>query len=137
VHTSDPAIFAAGDVAEHDGRVLGLWPVAVEQARVAAVNAVGGDERYEALPPVTMLKVTGVTSVGRIEPAEGDDVIALEDTLESRYRKLVLSDGRLVGAILLGYSAESAGLASAVRESRDVTPELDRLRADDWSCFVA
>jgi NAD(P)H-nitrite reductase large subunit len=119
--------------------VLGLWPVAVEQARVAAVNAVGGDERYEALPPVTMLKVTGVdlTSVGRIEPEDGDDVIALEDTLESRYRKLVLSDGRLVGAILLGYSAESTGLASAVRESRDVTSELDRLRAGDWSCFVA
>jgi NADPH-dependent 2,4-dienoyl-CoA reductase/sulfur reductase-like enzyme/ferredoxin len=139
MRTSDPVVFAAGDVAEHQGAVLGLWPVAVEQARVAAVNAVGGDESYEALPPVTMLKVTGVdlTSVGRIEAGEGDEAIALEDTLESRYRKLVLFDGRLVGAILLGYSAESAGLAAAVRESRDITPELERLRAGDWSVFVA
>ena len=51
--TNDPHVFAAGDVAEHRGVVWGLWPSAAEQARVAAVNALGGDERYEPIAPAT------------------------------------------------------------------------------------
>ena len=69
MRTERPAILAAGDVAEHAGRVHGLWPVAVEQAEVAADNAVGGDKAYRGSVPFTMLKVVGVelTSVGRFE----------------------------------------------------------------------
>ena len=44
--TSDNAIFAAGDVAEHRGRVHGLWPAAVEQAEVAACGALGEEKAY-------------------------------------------------------------------------------------------
>jgi NAD(P)H-nitrite reductase large subunit len=129
--TSAPAIFAAGDVAEHDGRVWGLWPTAVEQAKIAATNATGGSDRYAGSVPVTMLKVSGVdlTSIGRFDPEEGDVVIALEDPIESRYRKLVLRDGRIVGAILLGYTHEAPGVAAAAKNGDDVTPYLDLLRA--------
>ena len=45
MRTSAADVYAAGDVAQHDGLVLGLWPVATKQAEVAAVNALGGDER--------------------------------------------------------------------------------------------
>ena len=71
MRTSDPAIFAAGDVAEFDRAVLGLWPTAVEQAEVAAENALGGDKAYAGSVPVTILKVVGIelTSIGRFEPA--------------------------------------------------------------------
>lgn len=136
MRTSDPVIFAAGDAAEYKGSVSGLWPSAVEQARVAAFNALGGDERYEAVPPVTMLKVTGVelTSIGRVE-AESDDELelAFEDVAEQRYRKLVLAEGRIVGAILLGYPLEAAGVVAAVKAGTDVRPSLERLQAGDWS----
>src|SRR5207237_4438366 len=54
--TSDPAIYAAGDMVEHQGVVNGLWPVAVAQAEVAAANAVGDVRTYEPQPPVTILK---------------------------------------------------------------------------------
>ena len=60
MRTQDHSILAAGDVAEHAGRVHGLWPVAVEQAEVAADNAVGGDKEYRGSIPFTMLKVVGV-----------------------------------------------------------------------------
>ena len=107
MRTSDHAIFAAGDVAEHRGRVHGLWPAAVEQAEVAACGALGEEKAYAGTVPVTILKVVGIelTSMGRFEP-EGprEEVIALEDESEGRYRKLVIADGRIVGAILLGYS---------------------------------
>ncbi len=139
MQTSDADIFAAGDLVERDGLVSGLWPDAVEQAQVAAVNAVGGDESYSGTVPVTMLKVTGVelTSVGQYEPlGPGEEAITLEEVAESRYRKLVVSDGRIVGAILLGYSVEAPAVVKAVKEGIDVTPWLDRLRAGDWSLFV-
>ena len=111
MRTSDPHILAAGDVAEHAGRVHGLWPVAVEQAEVAADNAVGGDKAYVGSIPFTMLKVVGVelTSVGRFEEQAGDDVVAIEEP-GGKYRKLVIEDGRIVGAILLGYSQEVAAV---------------------------
>lgn len=139
MRTSDPHIFAAGDLAERDGHISGLWPTAVDQAQVAAANAVGGNEVYTGTVPVTMLKVTGVdlTSVGRFEPGgPEDEVIALEDPAESRYRKLVLTNGRVVGAILLGYGVESPKVVRAVKEGQDVTAWLDQLRAGDWSLFA-
>jgi nitrite reductase (NADH) large subunit len=139
MRTSDADIFAAGDLAECDGLVSGLWPAAVEQAQVAAANVAGGDEIYSGTVPVTMLKVTGVelTSVGRFEPVgPEEEVITLEDVAESRYRKLVVSDGRVVGAILLGYGVEAPAVVRAVKDGTDVTPWLDRLRAGDWSLFI-
>src|SRR5262249_21180911 len=81
MRTSDPAIFAAGDVAEFDNAVPGLWPTAVEQAEVAAENALGGARTYSGSVPVTILKVVGIelTSIGRFEPGAHEEVIALED----------------------------------------------------------
>jgi nitrite reductase (NADH) large subunit len=139
--SGDPAVYAVGDAAEHGGAVWGLWPTAVEQGRVAGINAVGGDERYGGTLPVTMLKVTGVhlTSIGRFHRESEDETeIALEDPVETRYRKLVIGpDGKIAGAILLGYALEAPGLIAAVREGRDVTEHLDPLRDGDWSTFVA
>ena len=38
MQTSDPPVYAAGDIAKHDGVIHGLWPVAVAQAEVAAAK---------------------------------------------------------------------------------------------------
>jgi NAD(P)H-nitrite reductase large subunit len=120
MRTSDPRIFAAGDVVQWDGDVLGLWPVAVEQAEVAAENAVGGDRTYAAVVPVTMLKVVGVelTSVGRVsaDPHAGEREEVHEDAESLRYRKLVIdADERCVGAILLGFPEQAAAVTAAVK----------------------
>jgi nitrite reductase (NADH) large subunit len=137
LRTSDPDILAAGDVAEHRGIVVGLWPAAVRQAQIAARNAVGGDERYEPEPPVTMLKIVGVdlTSVGRFEPqTEDDTVIALEDPDTRSYRKLLIdADGTVAGAILLGAPRDTTAVTQAVEQRHVVGAHLDRLRAGDWS----
>jgi NAD(P)H-nitrite reductase large subunit len=134
MRTSDPAILAAGDVAEHGGRLHGLWPTAVEQAEVAADTAVGGDKVYRGSIPFTILKVVGVelTSVGRFEPQPGDQVVALEEP-GGRYRKLVIEDGRIVGAILLGYSQEVAAVRTAINRGFDVRGAIDALHAGRWN----
>ena len=138
MRTNDPSIFAAGDAAEHDGAVLGLWPAAVEQAKVAATNATGGSLRYDRFVPATQLKVTGVDlmSVGRFEPQPGDQVVMLEEPAEGRYRKLVIApDGSIAGAVLLGYPVEAAGVVEAAKTGRRIDDALDDLRAGDWSTF--
>jgi len=133
--TSDERIFAAGDVAEFRGQVAGLWPAAVEQARVAAEAAVLADTSpYQGTVPVTVLKVAGVdlTSIGQIEPRSEDEVVVQEDESELRYGKLVICDGQIIGAILLGYSREVAPVTSAVKQGWNVTPALEDLRAGRW-----
>ena len=143
MRTSDPHIFAAGDVAEYDGKLYGLWPVAVSQAEVAAANAVAENgvavATYVETAPVTMLKVVGIdiTSIGRIDVEEGDTVIALEERAHHHYRKLIIRDGRIAGAILLGYPLEAPGVAAAVKQKLDVTPLLDDLRRGDWDELAA
>lgn len=134
LRTSDEHIFAAGDTAEHRGRTYGLWPSAVEQAEIAADNAVGGEREYAGTSPVTVLKVVGVelTSIGRFEAEPSDEVIALEEDDGRRYRKLVIADGRVVGAILLGFSQDVSAIRTAVSRQLDVTSRLEELRTGRW-----
>jgi NAD(P)H-nitrite reductase large subunit len=135
MRTSDHRIFAAGDVAEHRGRVHGLWPAAVEQAEVAACGALGEEKAYRGTVPVTILKVVGIelTSIGRFEAeGAGDEEIVFEDEAAGRYRKLVIADGRIVGAILLGSAAEASPVVTAVKRGYDVSGRLGELRAGRW-----
>jgi NADPH-dependent 2,4-dienoyl-CoA reductase/sulfur reductase-like enzyme/ferredoxin len=136
METSVPGVFAAGDVAEHKGQVLGLWPIAAKQAEVAAVNALGGDERLASDMPATILKGVGLElmSVGRIDADGHDEVIVCEDARAPSYRRLVVSEGRVAGMIVLGRHPDDAATATAaVKKNVEVSPaQLDALRQGDW-----
>jgi nitrite reductase (NADH) large subunit len=139
MRASDAQIFAVGDVAEYSGQVAGLWAPAVEQAEVAAINCIGGEQTYRGYVPVTMLKVVGVdlTSAGRIEPAdEHETVIVLEEMIagseDRHYRKLVIAEGKIVGAILIGHPIDAPVVAEAIKQGVEVTNYLDALRSGDW-----
>jgi NADPH-dependent 2,4-dienoyl-CoA reductase/sulfur reductase-like enzyme/ferredoxin len=139
LRTSDAAIFAVGDVAEHRGVVLGLWPTGVEQAEAAAENVVGGDRAYKATVPTTMLKVLGadMLSCGRIEAQDGEDELIIhEDEGSKTYLKLLIRDGRLQGAILLGHAPAASAISSAVKDNQDVSAILGRLRAGDLDALT-
>jgi len=139
MRTSDPAIFAAGDVAEHLGLSHGLWPIAVAQAEVAAANAVGDVRTYAPLPPVAVLKGVGlsVKSAGDVDGRPGDELIAYEPAEdEVRYWKVVVRDGVLVGAVLVGEWADGTTVVDAVASATDVSPLLPALRAGDLSVLT-
>lgn len=138
MRTNDQRIFAAGDVAEHRGRVHGLWPAAVEQAEVAACAALGEEKAYRGTVPVTILKVVGIelTSIGRFEAETGDEEIVLEDEAAGRYRKLVIADGRIAGAILLGSAGDASPVVTAVKRGYDVGGQMDTLRAGRWDSLA-
>jgi assimilatory nitrate reductase electron transfer subunit len=104
---TDPAIFAVGDCAEHRGRVYGLVAPAWAQARVAArAVAAAGDsgESYAGSPAVVRLKAAGIelAALGSARADRGAEVVRFTDASRGVYSKLVLRDGRLTGAILLG-----------------------------------
>lgn len=136
--TNDPDVYAVGDVAEHDGQLWGLWPVAVQQAKVAATNLAGGDAAYRGGIPVTMLKGVGLDmlSFGRTEERDADLVVADRPDGGHRYRKLVVNDGRVVGGVFLGF-AESSVTAQECFDDGRVLDEstLDSLRASSWVPF--
>jgi NADPH-dependent 2,4-dienoyl-CoA reductase/sulfur reductase-like enzyme/ferredoxin len=138
METSIPGVFAAGDVAEHNGLVLGLWPIAAKQGEVAAVNALGGQGSLTAEIPATILKGVGLDlfSIGRSANQPGDVIVVDEDPdpAAPSYRRLVISEGRAVGAIVLGNAPEVvAAVTSAVKNRVEVPPaQVSELRRGDW-----
>ena len=141
MEASAPGVFAAGDVAEHGGATFGLWPIAAKQGEVAAVNALGGDASLAAEVPATILKGVGLDlfSVGRFAQQPGDVVVVTEDPdpAAPSYRRLVVSEGRAVGAIVLGTDPETVAAATAAVKSRaEVSPaQLFDLRRGDWTAL--
>jgi nitrite reductase (NADH) large subunit len=133
-------VYAAGDIAEHDGKVLGLWPIAVEQAEAAAVNALGGDMLLTAETPATILKGVGLElfSIGRVEAKPTDDVIVVDRPGVPSYRRLLVSKGRAVGATVLGHHpSDVTAVQKAVRNRAPVSPDAyPALRSGDWSVLT-
>ncbi len=108
--TSDPDIFALGECAEHRGDVYGLVAPAYEQARTLARRLAGDDSAtYAGSVLSTNLKVSGVGvfSAGAIEPEDGDETMVLADPGHGHYRKLIVRDDRLKGAILVGETSDA------------------------------
>ncbi|MFD7842890.1 FAD-dependent oxidoreductase [Nocardia sp. NPDC059764] len=139
MRTAAPDVYAAGDVAEHRDRVLGLWPIAAEQARAAAVNALGGQQVLTAETPATILKGVGLElfSIGRVEPEQQDEVIVVDGSPRPSYRRLILSQGRVIGAIVLGHHpTDVAAAQQAVRARLAIPPNArDALQRGDWSAL--
>jgi nitrite reductase (NADH) large subunit len=102
---TDPRIWAVGECAAHRGVTYGLVAPLYEQARVAATHLAGlGTGRYRGSRVSARLKVTGIEvfSAGEVDPGPQDETLTVHDPAAGVYRRLLLRDGRLVGACLYG-----------------------------------
>jgi len=139
LQTSIKHIYAAGDIAEvesYQGVLPGLWPVAVEQGRIAAINAVGGNKEYQFKPIATGLKVVGVelTSMGKINADK--DELSFSKKNQQQYKKIVLSKGKIVGCILLGHPNLAAKISGKIAsESILSETEIEQLEQGNWDLF--
>ncbi len=120
--TSDPAVHAVGECAEHRGRSYGLVAPLWEQVEVCAARLAGDAEaRYAGSTLATSLKVAGIDVYSAGDPsAGGGEEIVFRDPGRGVYRKLVLRDGRLTCAVLYGDAADGAWYAEAMRAERPV-----------------
>lgn len=136
MQTSEPDIYAVGDCAEFEGRVWGIIPAALAQARVAGAQIAGAtDVLYEDIVPSTTLKVSGIdlTSLGEVNP-EGDGYQEYRFLDEPRgvYKKVVVREGRVVGAILLGDRTDLQAVTRLVSQKIDVSAVADQLLTPDF-----
>jgi nitrite reductase (NADH) large subunit len=122
LQTGAPDIFALGECAEHRGICYGLVEPAYEQARVLARHLAGGSASYGGSVVATNLKVSGVGvfSAGDFMGAEGSEAIVLSDARGGAYKKLVISGGRLTGAVLVGDTADALWYLELIRSGGPV-----------------
>ncbi|NUR12197.1 MAG: NAD(P)/FAD-dependent oxidoreductase, partial [Bradyrhizobium sp.] len=117
MQTSSPDIFALGECAEHRGTCYGLVEPAYEQARVLARHLAGRPAAYQGSVVSTNLKVSGVSvfSAGDFMGGEGSESLVLTDRKRGTYKKLVIADGRLTGAVLIGDTVDALWYLELIR----------------------
>ncbi len=129
MQTSAPDIFALGECAEHRGICYGLVEPAYEQARVLARHLAGRTAAYSGSVVATNLKVSGVSvfSAGDFMGADGSEAIVLNDVRHGTYKKLVISDGRLIGAVLVGDVGDALWYLELIRNREPIARIRNRM----------
>jgi len=129
MRTSDPFIYALGECVEHRGQSYGLVAPLYDMADVAARNLCGESAEYQGSVTATKLKVTGVDlySAGDFADQPGREEIVLRDAVAGVYKRLVLQDNRIVGAVLYGDTRDGAWYFDMLKKSVDISEMRDTL----------
>lgn len=122
MQTASPDIYALGECAEHRGTCYGLVEPAYEQARVLARHLAGRPAAYQGSVVSTNLKVSGVSvfSAGDFIGADGSESLVLTDRRRGTYKKLVITEGRLTGAVLIGDTVDALWYLELIRDREKV-----------------
>jgi nitrite reductase (NADH) large subunit len=134
LETKIEGLFAAGDVAEHRGRVYGIWPAAQRQGETAGVNMSGGNVLYEGTVVSNTLKVVGIdlTASGDID-AEGKlESVVKSNREKSIYRKVTFKEDKIVGCILLGNIKGNSEILNAIEKQVNVKALKGFILEDDF-----
>jgi nitrite reductase (NADH) large subunit len=126
--TSAEGICALGECAEHRGQCYGLIEPGYEQAKTLARHLAGLPAVYEGSVVATSLKVSGIPvfSTGAFDDARAECIV-LEDREAAIYRKLVLRDGRLIGAVLYGDTSDALWYRHLIGQQTPVAAIRDAL----------
>jgi nitrite reductase (NADH) large subunit len=127
--TSDPAVLAVGECVEHDGLVYGLVAPLWEMCRALADGLVEQPSGYRGSVTSTKLKVAGldVFSAGDFSGGEGTEDIVLRDASRGIYKRVVLREDRVVGAVLYGDTADGGWYFDLMRKGEAVADLRDML----------
>jgi nitrite reductase (NADH) large subunit len=115
LETSVPGVYAIGECAEHRGIAYGLVEPAYEQADILARRLARANAIYEGSVLATSLKVSGVPVFSAGDVHDDDNTIVFTDPGTGAYRKLVVRDDRLAGALLIGDVAEGPWYLDLIR----------------------
>lgn len=143
LQTNIPNIFAAGDVCESFDLTLGklsvnaLWPVAVEQGKIAGLNMAQEKTIYQGSLGMNSLEFFGlaVVSLGIYKVKEAQDTVQelkAADPKSNLYKKLILKNNILIGAILVGDIKNSGVFLKLIREKVVVSSIKDKLLSDNF-----
>lgn len=129
LQTSDPDIFAVGECVEFNGMLFGLVAPLYDQAKVVAKSLLGQADAFVAKELATKLKVTGcdLFSAGDFAEGEGREDIVFRDPARGVYRRLVIADDTLIGAVMYGDTTDSNWFFGLIRDKTDISEMRDTL----------
>lgn len=146
METNVKGIYAAGDVAQGKdfllevNSVIAIWPVASRQGKVAGFNMAGRPTEYEGLFIMNSVELAGIPTIsfGITNPQDSEkyEILSKKEQEHNFYRKVVLKDNKIVGAIFLG-RIERAGIFSGlIKDKIDVSSFKQDLLSDEFGLLV-
>jgi nitrite reductase (NADH) large subunit len=129
MRTSDPDILAVGECVEHERICYGLVAPLYDMAKVAAKTLLGEAAAFRVVETSTKLKVTGVDlfSAGDFAEGDGREEIVFRDPGRGVYKRLVLRDDRIIGAVMYGDTADGGWFFGHLRDGTDTGPMRETL----------
>ncbi|GIL41336.1 nitrite reductase large subunit NirB [Roseiterribacter gracilis] len=129
--TSDPGIFAVGECVEHRGVTYGLVAPIWDMAKVCADRITGADKEkcFAPVASATRLKVTGIEmlSLGDFSGGDGTEDLVFRDPGRGVYRRIVLRDDKVIGAVLYGDARDGGWYQRLLRDGSDCSAFRDAL----------
>lgn len=136
LQTDDESIYACGDVAEFEGRVYGIIPVALAQAQTVAFNALNGPKLvYKGVLPNNTLKIAGIdlTCLGDSNPAANAyDIMRRADPEKGIYIKLLLKANKVAGVILIGDRKDALSWTKIINQKIDIGRVKDSILKENF-----
>jgi nitrite reductase (NADH) large subunit len=127
LQTSMDNVYSVGECTEHRGVCYGLVAPLFEQGMVLAKHLCGVETKpYEGSVVSTKLKISGVDvfSAGEFQETAEHTVISAKDEWKKTYKKILLKNNIIVGAVLFGDVTESASLQKLVKQGSEMTDEI-------------
>lgn len=127
--TSDPAVLAVGECVEHDGQVYGLVAPLWDMCRSLADGLVERPTGYRGSVTSTKLKVSGIDvfSAGDFSGGDGCEDIVLRDASRGVYKRVIVKEDRIIGAVLYGDTADGGWYFDLLKKQEDVSNLRDLL----------
>lgn len=127
--TSDADILGVGECVEHNGAIFGLVAPLYDQAKVTAQTLLGGQAAFVQKSLSTKLKVTGcdLFSAGDFAEGEGREDIVFRDPSRGIYKRLIIEDDRLIGAVMYGDTVDGSWFHGLIRDAAPVDEMRDTL----------
>ncbi len=127
--TSDEDVLAIGECIEHDGQIFGLVAPLYDQAKVAAATLTGAEAVFVNRETATKLKVTGCDLFSAGDFAEGEDRedIVFRDPARGVYKRLVLQNNRVIGAVMYGDTADGSWFHGLIKDATDISDMRETL----------
>ncbi|MGB9677310.1 MAG: NAD(P)/FAD-dependent oxidoreductase [Candidatus Ratteibacteria bacterium] len=138
MQTNVPYVFSGGDVAEgYDffskrNSVIAIWPIAARMGKIAGYNMAGGDKKYDGMFIMNSIEFfeIPVISYGITNPDLNEKFEIIEKIEKNFYRKIVLKENKIVGAIYLG-NIERAGIILGLMKNKVDVSSFKNLLIDD------
>ncbi|CAN5233038.1 nitrite reductase large subunit NirB [soil metagenome] len=127
--TSDPAVLAVGECVQHRGAVYGLVAPLWEMCRALADSQTGNPSGYTGSVTSTKLKVSGIDvfSAGDFSGGEGCEDIVLRDATRGVYKRVIVKEDKVIGAVLYGDTADGNWYFDLLRKAEDISEVREAL----------